>query len=309
PGASPEVMTSAVTAPLERQFGQMPGLDQMSSSSSGGASVITLRFTLAKPLEVAEQEVQAAINAAQTLLPNDLPQPPVYNKVNPADTPVLTLAVTSRTVPLPEVHDLVDTRVAQKLSQLPGVGLVSIAGGQRPPVRIQANPQALAAHGLNLESLRDVIAAANVNQPKGSFDGPQRTFMLDANDQLRSPDAYRNLIVAYRGGAPLRLSDVAQVVDGAENRRLAAWADDVPAVLVNVQRQPGGNVIGVAERVKKLLPHLPASLPSTLDVADISDRTGTIRASVNDVQHELIFAVALVVMVTFRFLRNVRAPI
>jgi multidrug efflux pump len=309
PGASPEVMTSAVTAPLERQFGQMPGLDQMSSSSSGGASVITLRFTLAKPLEVAEQEVQAAINAAQTLLPNDLPQPPVYNKVNPADTPVLTLAVTSRTVPLPEVHDLVDTRVAQKLSQLPGVGLVSIAGGQRPAVRIQANPQALAAHGLNLESLREVIAAANVNQPKGNFDGPERTFMLDANDQLRSPEAYRHLIVAYREAAPLRLSDVAQVVDGAENRRLAAWADDVPAVLINVQRQPGANVIEVVDRVKKLLPQLTASLPSTLDVAVISDRTGTIRASVNDVQRELIFAVALVVMVTFLFLRNVPATI
>ena len=302
-------MTSAVTAPLERQFGQMPGLDQMSSTSSGGASVITLRFTLAKPLEVAEQEVQAAINAAQTLLPNDLPQPPVYNKVNPADTPVLTLAVTSRTVPLPQVHDLVDTRVAQKLSQLPGVGLVSIAGGQRPAVRIQANPQALAAHGLNLESLRDVIAAANVNQPKGNFDGPERTFMLDANDQLRSPEAYRNLIVAYRDGAPLRLSDVAQVVDGAENRRLAAWADDVPAVLVNVQRQPGANVIEVVDRVQKLLPQLTASLPSTLNVAVISDRTGTIRASVRDVQHELIFAVALVVMVTFLFLRNVPATI
>ncbi len=309
PGASPDVMTSAVTAPLERQFGQMPGLDQMSSTSSGGASVITLRFTLAKPLEVAEQEVQAAINAAQTLLPNDLPQPPVYNKVNPADTPVLTLAVTSRTVPLPEVHDLVDTRVAQKLSQLPGVGLVSIAGGQRPAVRIQANPQALAAHGLSLESLRDVIAAANVNQPKGNFDGPERTFMLDANDQLRSPAAYRNLIVAYRAGAPLRLSDVAQVVDGAENRQLAAWANDVPAVLVNVQRQPGANVIEVVDRVTKLLPQLTASLPSTLNVEVISDRTGTIRASVRDVQHELVFAVALVVMVTFLFLRNISATI
>ena len=222
---------------------------------------------------------------------------------------MLTLAVTSRTVPLPQVHDLVDTRVAQKLSQLPGVGLVSIAGGQRPAVRIQANPQALAAHGLNLESLRDVIAAANVNQPKGSFDGPERTFMLDANDQLRSPEAYRNLIVAYRDGAPLRLSDVAQVVDGAENRRLAAWADDVPAVLVNVQRQPGANVIEVVDRVKQLLPQLTASLPSTLNVAVISDRTGTIRASVRDVQHELVFAVALVVMVTFLFLRNVPATI
>jgi multidrug efflux pump len=309
PGASPAVMTSAVTAPLERQFGQMPGLDQMSSTSSGGASVITLRFALEKKLEVAEQEVQAAINAAASLLPNDLPQPPVYNKVNPADTPVLTLAITSKTVPLPVVHDLVDTRVAQKLSQLPGVGLVSIAGGQRPAVRIQANPQALAAYDLNLESLRDAIGAANVNQPKGSFDGPERSFMLDANDQLRSPEAYRQLIVAYRDGAPLRLDDVADVVDGAENRRLSAWADELPAVLVNVQRQPGANVIEVVDRIQALLPQLTASLPNTLDVAVISDRTGTIRASVRDVQRELIFAVALVVMVTFLFLRNIPATV
>ena len=309
PGASPEVMTSAVTAPLERQFGQIPGLDQMSSTSSGGASVITLRFNLDKPLDVAEQEVQAAINSANSLLPNDLPQPPVYNKVNPADSPVLTLAVTSETVPLPRVHDLVDTRVAQKLAQLPGVGLVSIAGGQRPAVRIQANPQALAAHGLNLQSLRTVIAAANVNQPKGNFDGPERSFMLDANDQLRSPDAYRDLIVAYREGAPLRLSDVADVVDGAENRRLSAWADELPAVLVNVQRQPGANVIDVVSRVQALLPQLTATLPSTLEVRVISDRTETIRASVRDVQHELMFAVGLVVMVTFLFLRNVPATI
>ena len=309
PGASPEVMTSAVTAPLERQFGQIPGLDQMSSSSSGGASVITLRFALSKPIEVAEQEVQAAINSANNLLPNDLPQPPVYNKVNPADTPVLTLAITSATVPLHEVHDLVDTRVAQKLAQLPGVGLVSIAGGQRPAVRIQVNPQALAAYGLNLQSIRQVIAAANVNQPKGNFDGPERSFMLDANDQLRSPQAYEDLIVAYREGAPLRLSDVARVVDGPENRRLAAWANDVPAVLVNVQRQPGANVIEVVDRIQEILPQLTASLPSTLQVSVISDRTGTIRASVRDVQHELMFAVALVVMVTFVFLRNVSATI
>jgi multidrug efflux pump len=309
PGASPEVMTSAVTAPLERQFGQMPGLDQMSSTSSGGASVITLRFSLEKPLEVAEQEVQAAINAANALLPSDLPQPPVYNKVNPADTPVLTLAITSDTVPLPQVHDLVDTRVAQKLSQVPGVGLVSIAGGQRPAVRIQANAQVLAAHQLNLQTLRQVIAAANVNQPKGNFDGPERSFMLDANDQLRSPEAYRDLIVAYRDGAPLRMSDVARVVDGAENRRLSAWANELPAVLVNVQRQPGANVIAVVDRVQELLPALTASLPSTLKVAVIGDRTGTIRASVRDVQYELVFAVALVVMVTFLFLRNVPATI
>src|SRR4051794_27287886 len=309
PGASPEVMTSAVTAPLERQFGQMPGLDQMSSTSSGGASVITLRFSLEKPLEVAEQEVQAAINAANSLLPNDLPQPPVYNKVNPADTPVLTLAITSKTVPLPQVHDLVDTRVAQKLSQVPGVGLVSIAGGQRPAVRIQANPQALAAHNLSLQDLRQVIAAANVNQPKGNFDGPERSFMLDANDQLRSPAAYMDLIVAYRDGAPLRLADVADVVDGAENRRLSAWANELPAVLVNVQRQPGANGIEVVDDVQKLLPRLTASLPSTLQVSVISDRTGTIRASVRDVQHELVFAVGLVVLVTFLFLRNVPATV
>jgi multidrug efflux pump len=309
PGASPEVMTSAVTAPLERQFGQMPGLDQMSSTSSGGASVITLRFSLEKAIEVAEQEVQAAINAASNLLPNDLPQPPVYNKVNPADTPVLTLAVTSPTMPLPDIYDLIDTRVAQKLSQLPGVGLVSLAGGQRPAVRIQANPQALAAHNLNLQSLRDVIGAANVNQPKGNFDGPERSFMLDANDQLRSVDAYRDLIIAYSGGAPLRLSDVADVVDGAENTRLGAWANDMPAVLVNVQRQPGANVIDVVDRINALLPTLTASLPSTLTVAVLSDRTNTIRASVTDVQHELMFAVALVVAVTFVFLRSIAATI
>jgi multidrug efflux pump len=309
PGASPEVMTSGVTAPLERQFGQTPGLDQMSSTSSGGASVITLRFALEKPLDVAEQEVQAAINAANSLLPNDLPQPPVYNKVNPADTPVLTLAITSKTVPLPQVHDLVDTRVAQKLSQLPGVGLVSIAGGQRPAVRIQANPQALAAHNLSLESLREVVSAANVNQPKGNFDGPERSFMLDANDQLRSPAAYEDLIVAYREGAPLRLSDVADVVDGAENRRLAAWANELPAVLVNVQRQPGANVIAVVDRVQALLPTLTASLPSTLQVDVISNRTETIRASVRDVQHELAFAIGLVVLVTFLFLRNIPATV
>jgi multidrug efflux pump len=309
PGASPEVMTSSVTAPLERQFGQLPGLAQMSSTSSGGASVITLRFELAKPLSVAEQEVQAAMNAANSLLPNDLPQPPVYNKVNPADTPVLTLAVTSGTVPLPQIYDLIDTRVAQKLSQLPGVGLVSIAGGQRPAVRIQANPQALASSGLNLQSIRAVIAAANVNQPKGSFDGPQRSFTLDANDQLRSPEAYKDLIVAYRDGAPIRLRDVADIVDGAENRRLSAWANDLPAVLINVQRQPGANVIEVVDRIKELLPQLTASLPSTLDVAILSDRTETIRASVEDVQHELLFAIGLVVLVTFLFLRNVPATI
>jgi multidrug efflux pump len=309
PGASPEVMTSAVTAPLERQFGQIPGLDQMSSTSSGGASVLTLRFSLDKAIEVAEQEVQAAINAAGNLLPNDLPQPPVYNKVNPADTPVLTLSVTSPTTPLPEVYDLVDTRIAQKLSQLPGVGLVSIAGGQRPAVRIQANPQALAAHNLNLQNLRAVIAAANVNQPKGNFDGPERSFMLDANDQLRSVQAYRDLIIAYSGGAPLRLSDVAEVVDGAENTRLSAWADDAPAVLVNIQRQPGANVIDVVDRIRAVLPQLTASLPETVSVEVLSDRTDTIRSSVRDVQHELVFAVVLVVMVTFVFLRNIPATI
>jgi len=309
PGASPDVMTSSITAPLERQFGQMPGLNQMSSTSSGGASVITLQFSLELSLDVAEQEVQAAINASANLLPTDLPAPPIYNKVNPADTPILTLAVTSKTLPLPKVQNLVDTRIAQKISQLPGVGLVSLSGGQRPAVRIQANPKALAAYGLSLDDLRTAIGAANVNQAKGSFDGPARASTIDANDQLRSADEYRDLVIAYSKGRPLRLSDVADTVDGAENVRLAAWANDTPAILINIQRQPGANVIEVVDRVKSLLPQLQATLPGSVDVVLLTDRTTTIRASVRDVKIELALAVVLVVMVIFLFLRNVPATI
>ncbi len=309
PGASPDVMTSAVTAPLERQFGQMPGLTQMASTSSGGASVLTLRFNLDINMDVAEQQVQAAINAATNLLPKDLPVPPVYNKVNPADTPVLTLAITSKTMLLPKLNDLVDTRMAQKIAQISGVGMVSIAGGQRQAVRIKVNPEALAANGLNLSDVRTLIAASNVNQPKGNFDGPTRVSMLDANDQLVSPQQYAELILAYNNGAPLRLKDVAQIVDGAENERLAAWANENQAVLLNIQRQPGANVIEVVDRIKALLPSITDNLPAGLDVTVLTDRTQTIRASVKDVQHELLIAIALVVMVTFLFLRRVSATI
>ena len=309
PGASPDVMTSAITAPLERQFGQMPGLDDMSSVSSGGASVITLRFSLSMGLDVAEQQVQAAINAAANLLPTDLPAPPTYSKVNPADTPILTLAVSSPSLPITRIHDLVESRLAQKIAQVPGVGLVSIAGGRRPAVRVQVNPTAAAAYGLGLEDLRTAVANANVTQAKGSFDGPRRASTLDANDQLRSADEYARLIVAYKNGNPVRLSDVATLVDGAENLRLAAWADRSDAVIINVQRQPGANVIDVADKVVALLPQMTASLPASLDVRVINDRTTTIRASVRDVQHELLMAVALVVMVIFLFLRSVPATI
>ncbi len=309
PGASPEVMTSAVTAPLERQFGQMPGLEQLSSTSSGGASVITLRFSLDVALDVAEQEVQAAINAANNLLPNDLPAPPVYNKVNPADTPVLTLAVTSDSLPLPKLHDLVDTRMAQKLAQINGVGMVSIAGGQRPAVRIRTNPEALAAYGLSLADVRSLITSSNVNQPKGNFDGPTRVSMLDANDQLKTPEEYAELILTYEDGAALRLKDVADIIDGAENERLAAWANDSQAVLLNVQRQPGANVIDVVERIQALLPEVTASMPAGLDVVVLTDRTQTIRAAVTDVQHELMLATFLVVMVTFVFLKKLSATV
>jgi len=309
PGASPEVMTSAVTAPLERQFGQMPGLEQLSSTSSGGASVITLRFSLDVALDVAEQEVQAAINAANNLLPNDLPAPPVYNKVNPADTPVLTLAMTSESLPLPKLHDLVDTRMAQKLAQINGVGMVSIAGGQRPAVRIRTNPEALAAYGLSLADVRSLITSSNVNQPKGNFDGPTRVSMLDANDQLKTPEEYAELILTYEDGAALRLKDVADIIDGAENERLAAWANDSQAVLLNVQRQPGANVIDVVERIQALLPEVTASMPAGLDVVVLTDRTQTIRAAVTDVQHELMLATFLVVMVTFVFLKKLSATV
>jgi multidrug efflux pump len=309
PGASPDVMTSSITAPLERQFGQMPGLNQMSSTSSGGDSVITLQFNLQLSLDVAEQEVQAAINAAGNFLPADLPTPPIYNKVNPADTPVVILALTSKTLPLPKLYDLADTRLATKLSQLPGVGLVSLSGGQRPAVRVQANPTALAAYGLSLDDLRTAIANANTNQAKGGFDGPTRASTIDANDQLKSADEYRSLIIAYRNGSPLRLSDVADVVDGAENSRLAAWANQEAAVIVNIQRQPGTNVIEVVDRVKQLLPQLQAALPNAVDVTMLTDRTVTIRASVHDVQFELLLAVALVVMVIFLFLRSLSATV
>ncbi|HXI37457.1 MAG TPA: efflux RND transporter permease subunit, partial [Burkholderiales bacterium] len=309
PGASPDVMTSSVTAPLERQFGQMPGLRQMSSISSGGASVVTLQFNLDMSLDVAEQQVQAAINAGSNFLPADLPAPPVYNKVNPADAPILTLALTSRTIPLPQVQNLADTRIAQKLSQVTGVGLVTLAGGQRPAVRVQANPKALAANGLNLEDVRTAIVNANVNQAKGSFDGPQRAFTIDANDQLRSAAEYSKVIVAYRNGAPVAVSDVADVVEDAENVRLAAWANEVPAIILNVQRQPGANVIEVVDRIRKLTPALRASMPPGVDYALLTDRTVTIRASVHDVQLELLVAVALVVGVIFLFLRSAAGTI
>ena len=309
PGASPDVMTSAVTAPLERQFGQMPGLTQMASTSSGGASVLTLRFNLDINMDVAEQQVQAAINAASNLLPKDLPAPPVYNKVNPADTPVLTLAISSKTMLLPKLNDLVDTRMAQKIAQISGVGMVSIAGGQRQAVRIKVNPEALAANGLNLADVRTLIGASNVNQPKGNFDGPTRVSMLDANDQLKTPQEYAELILAYNNGAPLRLKDVAEIVDGAENERLAAWANENQAVLLNIQRQPGANVIEVVDRIKALLPSITDNLPAGIDVTVLTDRTQTIRASVRDVQHELLIAIALVVMVTFLFLRRASATI
>jgi len=309
PGASPDVMAALVTSPLERQFGQMPGLRQMSSSSAAGASIITLQFALSLPLDVAEQQVQAAINAASNLLPRDLPAPPIYNKVNPADAPVLTLAITSPTVPLPQVRDLVDTRMAQKISQVAGVGLVSVAGGQRPAMRIQANPQSLAAYGLTLADVRTAIVGANVNQPKGTLDGAVRSTTINANDQLKNPLEYMNLVVAYRNEAPLRLSDVATAVTEAEDARLAAWADTEPAILLNVQRQPGANVIEVVDRIQKLLPQLRVALPANLDVKIMSDRTQTIRESVHDVQVELLVAIGLVVLVTFVFLRTLTATL
>src|SRR2546425_3368810 len=309
PGASPDVMASSVTAPLERQFGQIPGLNQMTSTSSFGSSIITLQFTLDLNIDVAEQEVRAAINAASQLLPRDLPNPPIYSKINPADSPILTLALTSKSLPLSKVEDLADTTLAQKISQLSGVGLVSISGGQRPAVRIQANPTALAAYSLSLEDLRVALSQANVDQAKGNFDGPQQAYTIGANDQLVSSDGYRPLIIAYRNGAPVRLTDVANVIDGAENVKQAAWANDQPAVIVNIQRQPGANIIAVVDRVKKLLPQLQASLPAAVNVQVLTDRTTTIRASVADVQFELMLTVALVVMVMFLFLRSLAATL
>ncbi|MBA3695252.1 MAG: MdtB/MuxB family multidrug efflux RND transporter permease subunit [Methylotenera sp.] len=309
PGASPEVTTSSITAPLERQFGQVPGLKQMSSSSSGGASVITLQFSLELTLDIAEQEVQAAINRAGSFLPSDLPMPPIYSKVNPADAAIMTLAISSSTLPLPKVEDLVDTGIAQKISQLTGVGLVSLSGGQRPAVRIQVNPKALAANGLSIDDVRNSIGAANVNQAKGSFDGPLQASTIDANDQLKTAAEYHELILAYRKGAAIRLGDVADLIDGAENNRLAAWGNDKTAILINIQRQPGANVIEVVDRIKQLLPDLEANLSQSVEVKILSDRTTTIRASVHDVQFELMLAVVLVVMVIFVFLRNIPATI
>jgi len=309
PGASPEVMTSSVTAPLERQFGQMPGLNQMMSTSSAGASSITLQFDLKLGLDVAEQQVQAAINAASNLLPSDLPSPPVYAKINPADAPVLTLAVTSKTEPLTKVYDYVDTRLAQKISQLPGVGLVSLDGGQKPGVRIRANPTALAAYGLNIDDLRTTIANANVNTPKGNFDGPARAYTINANDQITDPKLFKDVVVAYRNGAPVRLSDVATVEEAQENNRLAAWTNTTQAVIINVRRQPGANVIEVVDSIKRLLPQLRETLPASIDIAVLTDRTTTIRASVRDVQIELAFAVILVVAVIFLFLGDWRATL
>jgi multidrug efflux pump len=309
PGADPEVMASSVTAPLERQFGQVPGLSQMTSTSSFGSSLVILQFNLDQNIDVAEQQVQAAINAATTYLPRDLPNPPIYSKVNPADAPILTLALTSDTLPLTKVEDLADTTLAQKISQLPGVGLVSISGGQKPAVRIQANPTALASYGLSLEDLRTVLGQANVDQAKGVLDGQRQSYTINANDQLFSSDEYKNLIVASKNGAPVRLSDVANVIDGAENARQAAWMDLTPAVIVNIQRQPGANIISVADRIKKLLPRLQSSLPSSVKLAILTDRTQTIRASVNDVQFEMMLTIGLVVMVIFLFLRNLSATV
>ena len=286
PGASPDVMTSSVTAPLERQFGQMPSLNQMSSQSSAGSSIITLQFSLDLPLDIAEQEVQAAINAAGNLLPSDLPAPPIYAKVNPADAPIITLAITSKTMPLTQVQDLADTRLAQKISQVAGVGLVSLSGGQRPAVRIQANPRALAAYGLNLDDLRTTISNLNVNTPKGNFDGPTRNYTINANDQLTDADAYKSAVIAYKNGRAVMLTDVATIVQGAENTKLGAWVNNTPAIILNVQRQPGANVIQVVDSIKALLPQLQQSLPAALDVEIVTDRTTTIRASVRDVQFE-----------------------
>ncbi|MBE7180530.1 MAG: efflux RND transporter permease subunit, partial [Terriglobus roseus] len=319
PGASPEVMVSAVTAPLERQFGEIPGLTQMTSTSSGGGSIITLQFNLSESIDVAQQDVQAAINAATSYLPKDLPNPPIYNKVNPADAPILTLALTSDSLPLTKVEDLADTVLAQKISQMSGVGLVSIAGGQKPGVRIQANPTALAGHGLSLEDMRSALANANVDQAKGNLNGAHQSYIIGANDQLLAAKDYANTIIAYRNGSPVFLRDVANAVDGAENSFQAAWMGRAsengepptvhPAVIVNIQRQPGANIIGVVDSIQALLPRLQATLPGSVKLEILTDRTNTIRASVKDVQFELLLTIGLVIMVIFLFLRSWRATI
>ncbi len=309
PGASPDVMTSSVTAPLEVQLGQIANLTQMNSVSSAGASVITLQFNLDISLDVAEQEVQAAINAAGNLLPSDLPAPPIYAKVNPADAPVLTIGLTSATMPLRDVQQMADTRLAQKISQVSGVGLVTLSGGQRPAVRIQADPRKLAAYGLNLDDLRTTLGSANVNTPKGNFDGPSRAYTVDANDQLADVASYKSLVIAFANGAPIRLSDVANVVQSTENVRLGSWMNGQPAVVIDVQRQPGANVIGTVDAIKAALPDLEAQLPADVHVTVLTDRTAGIRASVSDVKFELVLAVALVTLVIFLFLGSLRATV
>jgi len=309
PGASPTVMATTVTAPLERQFGELQGLSQMTSTSSGGTSVIVLQFNLTLNIDVAEQEVQSAINAAQSLLPSILPAPPTYSKTNPADAPVLTLAITSSSMPLSQVEDLVDTRLAPKISQLNGVGLVTISGGQKPAVRIQANPEALSSYGINLEDLRTALTQASVNAAKGNFDGPRQDYQIDANDQLVTTDDYRKVVVAYRNGAPVMLTDVANIVNGVENNNQAAWMNQTPAVILNVQRQPGANTISVVKSIKQLLPQLVNSLPKGIQVTTLTDLTTAIEASVSDVKFELMLTVGLVVLVIFLFLRSIYATI
>jgi len=309
PGASPDVMASAVTAPLERQFGQLPGLNQMTSTSSDGSSIVVLQFSLDLNIDVAEQEVQAAINAAQTYLPTDLPVPPIYSKTNPADAPILTLALSSKTLPLSQVEDLADTRFAQKISQLPGVGLVSISGGQKPAIRVRVNPTALSAYGINLEDVRTALQATSLDQAKGNFDGPQQDYQIESNDQLLNSIDFEKVIIAYHNGSPVTLSDVASVENGVENVRQAAWMNETPAVIVNIQRQPGANIIQVVDRIKKLMPVLKSNLPAAVQIDVLTDRTTTIRASVTDVEFELMLTVALVVMVIFLFLRNLSATV
>ncbi len=309
PGASPDVVATTVTAPLERQFGQLQGLSQMTSTSSGTTSVIVLQFNLSLSLDVAEEEVQSAINAAQSFLPSVLPAPPIYSKTNPADAPVLTLAITSDSIPLSQVEDLVDTRLAPKLSQLNGVGLVSISGGQKPAVRIQANPAALASYGLTLEQLRTALVQTSVNAAKGNFDGPRQNYQIDSNDQLQRSDDYKGVVVAYRNGAPVVLNDVARVVDGVENNNQAAWMNQTPAVILNIQRQPGANTISVVKSIKNILPQLETNLPAGIKVTQMTDLTVPIEASVSDVEFELMLTVVLVVLVIFLFLRSIRATI
>jgi multidrug efflux pump len=309
PGASPTVMATTVTAPLERQFGQMQGLSQMTSTSSGGTSVIVLQFNLTLNIDVAEEEVQSAINASQSLLPSILPSPPTYSKTNPADAPVLTLAITSSSMPLSQVEDLVDTRLAPKISQLNGVGLVTISGGQKPAVRLQANPTALSSYGINLEDLRTALTNASVNAAKGNFDGLRQDYQIDANDQLVTSDDYRKVVVAYRNGAPVMLSDVARIVNGVENNNQAAWMNQTPAVIVNVQRQPGANTISVVKSIKQLMPQLQVNLPTGIQVTILTDLTTSIEASVSDVEFELLLTVALVVLVIFLFLRSSMPPL